>query len=307
MNSLPSELLVEIFHYLPATCLVQIERCCALFYDVLNNSDTVFDIYHARATPFFEAIDKHLVHIGIPQNKLACCAEWRYLIIGAQTYVSFWDEVQSMLTKYGLKIYFYDPTVKDELPITEIYDYRAVFVFGDADTFLSEEGSVAMGNALADYVDSGYGVVECVFANCNNCLRGHLAGRFKSENYHPMRTSSQSTITTNEALVNIIENDHIITKNCTREMFYYENSIDVCPAPQEVLKEVEQDPTVKVVAEFNCSNKYPAVITREMIKPRCGNIALLNFFPGHELAKISGFARLAVNALIYCSFNKVAK
>jgi hypothetical protein len=307
IQNLPRELIIEIFTFLPTLCLVQLERACTLFYDLLNsNIDTTYNIYEERASRLNQQHVDYFTELGISKSKIACCAEWKYLIIG--TSEEYLPNVKHMVSSSGLNVTAFDPLEHRRLPIDILYDHHAVLVFGDADTFITDDGCTVAGDALADYVDQGYGVVECVFANCHNCDSGHLAGRFKFQNYHPMPTSVQENIPTGQfgdVRVLITDPEHIIMQNVDTSTFRLERYSDTCLPPPNFGETVAKDPSLHVIAEFVSDEKCPAVMTRDRTKighPNSGKIVLINFFPGDKWACNSDVSKLLINALIYCSF-----
>ncbi|MDX2147802.1 MAG: hypothetical protein SFZ23_09800 [Planctomycetota bacterium] len=64
--------------------------------------------------------------------------------------------------------------------LAELSQYGAVLVWSNVD-FLDE---LSLGNALADYVDRGGGVVVALFANTSTDPDRSIKGRWESENYH---------------------------------------------------------------------------------------------------------------------------
>ncbi len=77
--------------------------------------------------------------------------------------------------------------VTPTLPTLQLYD--AVLVWSNLD-FLDE---VALGNNLADYVDSGGGVVLAVFANTSSIAGRYVAGRWETDGYEVIVPKLENT------------------------------------------------------------------------------------------------------------------
>ncbi|MFQ5636748.1 MAG: WD40/YVTN/BNR-like repeat-containing protein, partial [bacterium] len=123
-------------------------------------------------------------------------------VLGAPGLPSWNDEVQAKLLNTGL---FSSVSVINVQAVTptlpELQAFKAVLVYSD-DGF---NDPVLFGNVLADYVDSGGGVVCAVFAVASV----PLGGRFDTDNYWAIAPSSQ-TQGTREFLGTIFDPGHPI-------------------------------------------------------------------------------------------------
>ncbi len=86
--------------------------------------------------------------------------------------------------------------------LAQLQAYDSVLVWAN-DSFLDPDG---VGDALADYVDSGGGVVIATFAN----VGGELGGRFEDGAYHPIAQAPPSFGPANLTLGNTPDPNHPI-------------------------------------------------------------------------------------------------
>jgi hypothetical protein len=212
-------------------------------------------------------------------------------VLGAENTASFADDVVNKLTATGQFNSVSFINVAAGTPTLEtLQAYDAVLVFRRA-SFWSR---TQMGNVLADYVDSGGGVVVMHFALYNS---GYMLGRFFNDDYHvidPVNSLYESQTGSYFNLGTMHAPDHPIMENvATFDGGYYSyRSSGVLTAG------------ATVIAEY--SNGQPLVVEKTVSTP-AGNVRRvdLNFVPissdvafGYWTAASDG-ATLMANALRY--------
>ncbi len=120
-----------------------------------------------------------LLALALPALRLSA----QVLVIYADSSVS---DVQTKLTGTGLfpgGITLYNAQSNAAPTLSTLQHYQAVLVYSNS-TFLDP---TSLGNVLADYVDSGGGVVQAVFTTFTSWS---LAGRWETANYDPVILST---------------------------------------------------------------------------------------------------------------------
>ena len=106
-------------------------------------------------------------------------------ILGSPGDPAWNDDVKRKLLGTGFFAQVDSINIADKTPtLAELQSYAAVLVYSDFPGF---QDSTALGDNLADYVDSGGGVVVAVFANASI----PFGGRFDTDNYWAIAPSSQ--------------------------------------------------------------------------------------------------------------------
>lgn len=135
------------------------------------------DAYVAAITVCNQKLNPTLIPSRTPSNK-------SIVVMGAIDL----DWVQDVQNKLISTDFFDKVDILDVLNSTptleQLKKYDAALVFSD-ELF---DDAVALGDILADYVDSGYGVVSAVFENNDFC---YLQGRWYEENYDPIAPHDQ--------------------------------------------------------------------------------------------------------------------
>lgn len=172
--------------------------------------------------------------------------------------------------------------------LAQLLQYQSVLVYSDAPF----SDNTAFGNALADYVDAGGGVVVATFAFWE-AAGGGLAmnGRLLTGNYLPF-TTGQQNFTANLSLVKdlpahpILNGVNSLTGNPS---VYYNTPLAVANG-------------AALVAHWN--NGQPLIAARQ--SPNGGRVAGLNFYPPSSTAFPSGGwlattdgGRIMANALLW--------
>ncbi len=170
--------------------------------------------------------------------------------------------------------------------LAQLQQYNAVFVYSD----FGFSDRVALGNVLADYMDSGGGVVLATFAYTDNAGYG-IEGRIKTAGYLPFTTSS-NTAGTRLSLVKD-QPDHPILNGVASfnggSSSYHNSPITT---------------TTGTTLVAHWTNNQPLVGTKQ---PTRGRIVGLNFFPPSSdirsdfwQASTNG-ARLMGNSLLFAA------
>ena len=212
-------------------------------------------------------------------------------VLGAENTASFADDVVNKLTATGqfnsvsfINVAAGSPTLET------LQAYDAVLVFRRANFW----NRTQMGNVLADYVDSGGGVVVMHFALYNV---GYMLGRFLNDGYHvidPVNSLYEAQTGSYFGLGTIHAPDHPVMENVAtfNGGYYSYRSSGVLTAG------------ATVIAEY--SNGQPLVVEKTVATP-AGNVRRvdLNFVPissdvafGYWTATSDG-ATLMANALRY--------
>lgn len=115
-----------------------------------------------------------------------CISGESTVAILAGDYKNFARDVREKLIDTGVFAQVDMFFVSDETPtLAELQAYAAVLVWSNSSGY---SDAVALGDNLADYVDSGGGVVTAVFANASI----PFSGRFDTDNYWAIAPSSQT-------------------------------------------------------------------------------------------------------------------
>jgi len=119
--------------------------------------------------------------VAIALTTLAAAAQAGVLILGAPSSSSWNNDVRAKIQGTGLVSGAVDIfNVSSGTPtLATLSAYDAVLVYSDT----SYSNNVALGNVLADFVDSGGGVVEMTFSNYAPSAGLGLSGRFVTGNY----------------------------------------------------------------------------------------------------------------------------
>jgi hypothetical protein len=170
--------------------------------------------------------------------------------------------------------------------LAQLQEYDAVLVYSDA----SFANPTAMGNVLADYVDSGGGVVLATFAFWNGNGLG-IEGRIKTGGYLPFTTGSQAQ-PGNLALV-AVDAQHPILDGVAS---FNGGTSSYHNAPIAV--------TAGSTLVANWSNGQPLIATKTTT---VGRVVGLNFYPpssdvrGDFWRSNTDGGRIMGNALIYAA------
>jgi hypothetical protein len=224
-------------------------------------------------------------------NKQAGIGYLDIAVLGAESTISYADDVVNKLTATGQFNSVTFINVSAATPALEtLQAYDAVLVFRRN----SFQNRTQMGNVLADYVDSGGGVVLMHFALYNS---GYLLGRFHADGYHvidPVNSSYQSQTGGHLSLDTIHLSNHPILHNVTTfdsGYYSYHSSGDLMDGST-------------IIAEY--SNNRPLIVEKTVTTP-VGDVQRLdlNFVPissdvafGYWNAASDG-ATLMANALRY--------
>ena len=172
--------------------------------------------------------------------------------------------------------------------LSSIINYDSIITFSDQAYFNSED----LGNLIADYIDSGKGVITCVF---ELALVSFLQGRWELEGYSPLYRELQSGGNGLHLGKVFIPNHPIMNEVKTFN-----------GGGQSIHGPGEPTAYTSVIAEW--SNEYPLIL--EKFKktngsPISGRCIGLNFFPPSEdgfdggwLSNTDG-AKIMGNALLY--------
>lgn len=133
---------------------------------------------------------KALVFMGIAMSgaifpNASFAGPIKVAVLGAPSTTSWNTDVQTKLTATGLFSQVDVINVASSTPtLATMQTYAAVLVFSDSNF----SNPTQLGNNLADYVDSGGGVVEAVFANASV----PLSGRYVSGGYYGINSTGQT-------------------------------------------------------------------------------------------------------------------
>ncbi len=176
-------------------------------------------------------------------------------LIGAMD-LDWVQDVQSKLLGTGLVTAVDIIDVIESLPsLSDLQQYDCAFIFSDDEFF----DPAVIGDTLADYVDSGYGVVVAVFEDTGN----NITGRWLSGGYDCMDTQSQDQdeeLTLGDVLFPL----HPVMK----DVHSFDGGSSSYNCPGDVLE------NTTVIA--NWSNGHPLVIEKTGFNAR---IIMLNFYP----------------------------
>ncbi|MBI4020454.1 MAG: VCBS repeat-containing protein, partial [Candidatus Aenigmarchaeota archaeon] len=126
------------------------------------------------------------------------------LVLGADSQ-GLLDDVRSKLLQFSFIRSVDTMAASSSTPtLSQLQDYDAVITWSDN----CYANSVQLGNALADYVDNGGGVVTAVFSYNGGCLE--LQGRFAAGNYYTIPPGSGSA--GGSSSVSILQPGHPILK-----------------------------------------------------------------------------------------------
>jgi hypothetical protein len=213
----------------------------------------------------------------------------RVAVFGAPSTGSWNTDVRNKLQSTGVFTRVDEFLVSSSAPVptlAQLQQYDAVLVYSD----LAFNNNVALGNVLADYLDSGGGVVLATFA-FYSAGGLDIQGRIKTGNYLPFTTAGQQQ-PGNLTLVPV-QPQHPILEGVTS---FHGGSSSFHNSP------ITTASGATLVA--NWSNGQPLVATKVFT---AGRIAGLNFYPPSSDARADFWrsntdgARLMANALIWAA------
>lgn len=266
-TTIPNDvLLFSIAPYLQVQELSKVKCLCKYLYQ--NMPDALFKQF----APNHIANNLHLSWYQLAKNYRS-----KFLIIGTDQ--SYTKVVMEKFDEFALRATLLDMKQENYVPtLNQIQAYDAVFVFGDSCAFVLDEWAKQLGDTLAQYVQSGGGLVTCSFANCNNVTQGHLQGAMLQ--LMPVPISTQSTI----AATKLVPTTHFIFDN-VNDPFERPSSGDTAKG--------NSIPNGKVICRFN---DFMNTVAAGELKHGNGIIISFNFFP-YMNAKFE--PKMFVNALLH--------
>ncbi len=181
----------------------------------------------------------------------------KVLVMGSVSNVNYLVDVKNKIDSTNLFVQVDTFNIYKQVPTTDLLNqYNAVFVFTDNGALDSE----ATGNALAEYIEAGGGVVNAVFSG-NVTLIGNFT------NYAIITASGQKSGIV-RTLGSVTDTQHTIMKNILNfngGQSSYNNIITGI------------DEGAVILAKYD--NDDPFIIIKENVGPQNAKRVFLNFYP----------------------------
>jgi hypothetical protein len=289
MENAPPEILALVFSYVTTKQLVLASCVCKTWRYCVGE----YKIYRERITskvPHLRSLNDEDI-----LAQLAVAVDEKYLLLSGFCQNEL-PLIHTVLCQRGIQVDVYNTQQMQydkniaTLPSFEILqEYKSVLIFNYSKSYFGK--TEQLGELLAQYVEYGGGVVQCVYAICSNCKNGIPTGKFETH-YTPIYYAKQDRFTEKTDLVKNIP-DHFMLTGVNK--FLRPETRGFCPTENGL----RSTALTSVLASFNDKNSTYAVICREFQGRNKGKVCVLNFYPYYLDFDETNSPELITNALLF--------